>query len=156
MFAKCSSLKTINYLSSLDPSKVKSLGGMFCECASFVNLNLTWLKTKSCHNMSALFEKCVNLEKLMLPEHLETKFVKDMSFMFHGCVKLEKIDLSGIKTGNVVNMGSMFCNCESLKEIKFSKSFKTHKVMNMEKMFSGCGNLITLDLSSLKMFSGSL
>ena len=87
---------------------------------------------------------------------------KTCRYMFYDCSSLATLDLSGLETSKVTNMGYMFDDCSSLSSLDLS-GFDTSKVTDMGSMFSGCSNLTTLDLSGLdtskvtdmgSMFSG--
>ena len=70
------------------------------------------------------------------------------AFLFSGLRNVtEIVDISNLKTDNVVFMSNMFSGCESLTDVNLS-TFNTNKVTRMINMFSNCKNLNTLDLSS--------
>ncbi len=74
--------------------------------------------------------------------------------MFRDCSRLISVDLSGLDTSKVTEMGSkssrtaagMFESCSSLASLDLS-SFDTSKVTDMSRMFYGCAKLTSLDLS---------
>lgn len=66
--------------------------------------------------------------------------------MFSGFTSLREADFTGIDTGNVTDMRSMFYDCASLSSLDLS-SFNTGNVTDMSWMFYGCSNLSSLDLS---------
>ena len=78
--------------------------------------------------------------------NLKTDNVVNMESMFCNCFVLAHIDLSGFNTENVTNMASMFSGCQNLKSLDLS-GFNTAKVTNMRFMFLGCSGLTNLDLS---------
>jgi surface protein len=79
-----------------------------------------------------------------------------MNKMFQGCSSLTAIDLSGLDTSKVTNMGGMFRDCVSLSTLDLS-GLDTSKVTNMYEMFYNCSSFSTLDLSGFDMSSaGSL
>ena len=51
-----------------------------------------------------------------------------MSGMFKNCSSLKKINISNIKTKNVVNIYGMFFGCSSLKEVDIS-NFSLDKII---------------------------
>lgn len=67
--------------------------------------------------------------------------------MFYGCSSLASLDLSGLDTSRVTDMGSMFVRCSSLSSLDLSP-LDTSAVTHMAGMFSGCSKLTSLDLSS--------
>ena len=54
------------------------------------------------------------------------------------------MDISKIRTDNVVDMNNIFRNCLQLKEINLT-NFKTDKVKNMDCMFHLCDSLETFE-----------
>ena len=77
----------------------------------------------------------------------KTGNIINMQSMFNGCVGLKSLDLKFFNTSNVTNMESMFYNCTSLSTINLS-SFNTQKVTNMCYMFGNCTSLATINLSN--------
>ena len=77
----------------------------------------------------------------------DTHNVIDMNSMFYNCNSLTILDLSKFNTSNVTDMSLMFYKCSSLKELNLS-NFNTSKVENMNWMFAGCSSLTELDLSN--------
>ena len=67
--------------------------------------------------------------------------------MFYGCDGLRSVNLSGLDTSKVTNMGYMFSGCSSLKSLDLSR-LDTSNVTNMVYMFYQCMSLESLDLSS--------
>jgi len=94
---------------------------------------------------NCMFCKCKDFESLDL-SRLKTQNVVNMSFMFNECKSLKNLNLSYLDTSNVENMSFMFNECKSLKYIDLS-SFNTDKVKDMSAMFNRCESLISLDLS---------
>ena len=98
----------------------------------------------SCKNM---FSKCYYLVSVDL-SGLDTSQVTDMGSMFYECSKLSSLDLSSLDTSQVTNMSYMFSRCSSLTSLDLS-SLDTSQVTNMSYMFSRCSSLTSLDLSPL-------
>ena len=88
----------------------------------------------------------LNIEKIQNIENLITDEVVNMDSMFYNCDYLTELDLSGFNTDKVTGMGGMFYYCLALKELDFSE-FNTANVTNMAYMFYNCISLTTLDLS---------
>ena len=78
---------------------------------------------------------------------VDTSNVTDMGYMFYYCSKLVSLDLSSLDTSNVTNMRNMFYNCYYLTSLDLS-SFNTENVNDMSYMFCYCNKLTNLDLSS--------
>lgn len=73
--------------------------------------------------------------------------VMNMGSMFSECDSLTNLDLSNLDTSNVLNMSEMFWGCSNLTSLDLS-NFNTSNVFVMGAMFSNCTNLTSLDLSS--------
>ena len=124
-------------------SQIKSFEKLFdfCPCVSSINF-----KKFHRNNMRGMFWDCFSLEELNL-SNFNTINVTDMSDMFNGCSSLKKLNLSNFNTINVTNMASMFNGCSSIEEINLS-NFNTDNVINMSEMFNGCSSLKELNLSN--------
>ena len=59
--------------------------------------------------------ECTSLAILPDIRKLDTSNVTDISRMFHKCHNLEKLDLSGWNTSKITDMRSMFSECLGLK-----------------------------------------
>ena len=57
--------------------------------------------------------------------------------MFQSCVNLHRLDLSNFDVSSFKTTYEMFCNCNSLEELKISK-FPSENDINMTNMFGGC------------------
>ena len=95
-------------------------------------------------NTRAMFQNCKSLTQLDI-SRLKTSDVIYMSYMFNGCSSLESLDLSNFDTNNVKYMYEMFSNSKSLKKIDVS-SFDTQNVTDMQNMFSDCNSLEVLNV----------
>ena len=144
MFANCESLIELD-LSNFNTKNVTSMEGMFSECKTLQVLDVSRFDTSSVEDMFGMFSGCKNLKSLDV-SRFDTSSVEDMCSMFSECESLEELDVSGFDTRNVTNMGHMFGGCESLKELDVGK-FKTDKVKNMSFMFFNCKNLKSLGVS---------
>ena len=107
------SLETINFGNCFDTSNVANMSGMFANCLSLTNLDLSGFDTGN---------------------------VTDMSEMFYYCKSLTELDVSGFDTSNVTDMAAMFASCNNLTELDVS-GFDTSNVTDMSGMFNGCFNL---------------
>ena len=68
------------------------MNGIFCECNSLTNINLSNFNTQNVNDMSYMFFKCTSLTNINL------------------------FNLSNFNTENIANMSSMFYECNSLLE----------------------------------------
>ena len=63
-------------------------------------------------------------------------------------IYIESINFKKFYRNNIINMGSMFYECSSLKELNLN-NFNTCNVTYMMYMFFGCSSLKKLNLNNL-------
>ena len=83
-FSGCTSLKDIKF----GTNKMLSFNSTFCNCSSLVSIDISGFDVSNIDNMSKLFEGCVSLEELKLPDNFNTAKVKSMRAMFKNCTLL--------------------------------------------------------------------
>ena len=88
-----------------------------------------------------------NIEEVDL-SNLDTSKVVDMGSLFYGCSSLKSINVDNIDTSNVENMRSLFAYCKNLESIDLNK-LNTSNVTDMSNMFLECQSLKELDLKNL-------
>lgn len=123
----------------------------------------TFWGTESLHYIGKLFKpilpkgctSCAEMFQDFEGEYLDfsefnTEGVVDMTSMFRNCQNLKRLDLFSFDTSNVESMDMMFQGCTSLVELNIS-SFDTGKVFSAERMFCNCKSLRTLDISNFDM-----
>ena len=93
------------------------------------------------------FFECSNLLSLEGVENLNTAEIIDMGSMFRKCHSLKDINLTHFLTTKVQFMDGLFYGCESLTGINLN-SFNTSKVKSMLDMFGNCYSLTQLDLGN--------
>ena len=109
------------------------------------------LQYKETNNLSYMFGDEVNFSEIPLI-YISDNFVNinmsdiiNMSSMFSNCESLKSLpDISKWNTNNVNDMSSMFSNCESLKSLPDISKWNTNNVKDMRFMFSNCKSLISL------------
>ena len=95
----------------------------------------------------AWFYYMENLQSITGMNYLNTGDVTNMGSMFCKCTKLTSLDLSSFNTSQVTSMWGIFFGCSSLTSLDLS-SFNTSQVTRMISMFYDCSSLTNLDLSS--------
>lgn len=103
------------------------------------------LSFKGAKSLRELFQGYTALSEVDLTG-LDTGSVTNMGAMFQNCMSLGSIDMSGFDTSNVTGMSYMFCGCSSLTDLDLS-AFDTSSARGMSYMFCGCSSLNDLDLS---------
>ena len=148
MFSDCTTLTELD-VSNFDTSNVTDMSSMFYFCENLTELDLSNFDTSMVTVMSSMFYNCRNLTELDL-SNFDTSKVTSMNYMFNDCTNLTELDLSNFDTSNVTNMQNMFSDCTNLTNLNLS-GFDTQNVTTMFRMFYNCRNLINLDLSSFDM-----
>ena len=97
-------------------------------------------------NSNYMFYKCSSLTSLDL-SNLKSNQIVNMSWMFFGCVSLINLNLSNLNTKNVNDMNHMFTDCSSLTSLNLL-NLNTNNVKDMNYMFSNCSSLLSLNLSN--------
>lgn len=161
-FFGMSKLTSIENLSNLNTSKVRTMAGMFHQCSSLTSLNLSDFDTSRVTSMRYMFYGMKNMTRVNISSFVTTN-VTDMSGMFFDCRSLTSLNLSNFNTSNVERMDYMFDSCYKLTSLNLS-NFNTSKVKNMCCMFRHMNSLTSLDLSNFDtsnvtdmsyMFNGS-
>ena len=137
-----SALSKLEFNSSIDTSKVKSMNSMFGGIITEV-IDLSDFNTANVEDMSRLFYES-EVKEIKGLEKFDTSKVTDMSGMFSG-TKVKNLNLSSFDTSKVTDMSFMF---QSTKVENLNlRVFNTSNVTSMNSMFSG-SSATTLDLSS--------
>lgn len=145
-FSDCNQLKIIN-IEKWDTSNVTTMEYMFNGCNELQSLDLTNFNTSKCTNFHNMFGGCCTLTTLDV-SHFNTSKVTNMTWMFQKTYSLKELkgfeswDLSQVK-----NISCMFINT-GLNEIKFPRA---DNILTIESTFQNCTNLVTVDLSNLKL-----
>ena len=143
LFNGCENLE--NILQNFDTSKCTDMNGMFSGCKKLISLDISNFNMANVIKMNNMFENCDNLESLNFNQLINLNQVNDISFLFFGCKKLKYLDLSFLKTSNVLNMGYMFYNCENLKYLNIL-NFDSSSATNITHLFDGCKSLKYLNM----------
>ena len=85
-------------------------------------------------------------DRILQIEIVDEIYPESTRYWFFDCTKIETIDLKNINTSNTKDMGSMFWNCENLKEITLNSD--SSKVTDMSYMFYGCKNLTKINFEN--------
>ena len=103
------------------------MSGMFNDCSSLANLDLSGFDTAQVTNMVSMFSGCSSLMSLDL-SGFDTSKVTVMRSMFNGCSALKTLDLSGFDTSRATIAADMFQGC-SLDTVRCRpKQFLEHAV----------------------------
>ena len=145
LFYSCKSLKTIN-LSSFNFYNTENFDFMFSDCVNLkeiifpVDLNIS-----NAIYLNGMFKNCKSLKNLDLSK-FNTNNVEAMAYMFNGCDSLVNLDVSNFITQKVINMSYMFSQT-SLPSLDLS-SFLLPKNVVLNSIFKNCTQLNYLNISN--------
>ena len=153
LFSNFRALSLIEFGENFDTVLAIDMTGMFLNCTSLEELDLSNFDTRNVTSMYAMFGVYDNnsgfldnkLVSIKFGDNFKTNNVTNMRSMFTGLSKLETLDVSGFDTSKVTSMFHMFMRCENLKTLNLS-SFNTSNVTDMNQMFAYCKNLTELNL----------
>ena len=139
MFYNCRSLTELN-ISNWDVSKVTNMKGMFYKCSSLTELNISNWDVSNVTYMTEMFYDCESLTELNI-SNWDVSKVTDMRDMFDDCSSLTELNISNWNVSNVTDMRNMFYNCSSLTKLNIS-NWDVSNVTNIHYMFFNCDKLI--------------
>ena len=113
-FENCTNLIYFD-ISGFNIDNLKSVHKLFYKDKNLEKINLGFFKKNNIEDMSFLFAES-NINNFDFSK-IETTKVKNMSHMFYKCKDLEKVDSSHIKDSIVTDMSYMFSECKLLEDI---------------------------------------
>ena len=81
-------LSSITGISNLKTDNVTDMWGMFYNCSSLTNLDVTGFNTENVTSMGWMFYDCSNLNTIYAGDGWSTAMVQDGDYMFYGCTSL--------------------------------------------------------------------
>ena len=113
-FYNLPSLTEIVDIKYLNTSSVENMSGMFYNCSSLTELDVSGFDTQNVTTMSLMFDRCSGLTNLYLV-NFDTRNVSKMHYMFEGCTNLTTITVGvNWNTTNVESSDNMFYGCTSI------------------------------------------
>ena len=109
-----------------------------------------YFDTTNIESASQIFMNCNKLKKIQFPPSFNVG--KKANRMFKGCSNLEEVNTNFITSDEILEMDSMFEDCESLKDISFSNNFLTGEIKSLNSVFKNT-NLETLDMIYLRLYN---
>lgn len=149
MFAYCKSLKTLNVSGIQMPENLDS-SYMFSSLYLVTELDVNNFNMKKVENIQGMFQYSYNIQELEILgwntynlKKITSAFslAEPLDTGYTGVSNLRYLDVSGIITDNVTDMGFTFYGLRSLPYIDLSH-FKTSNVTSMHHMFAHCNNLV--------------
>ena len=149
MFQGCTKLTSSSILALRKQTfpKLKTIGGMFYNCAALTTVDLSAAIFGDVTNSSQVFQGCTNLTSVNLSSATFASATTMLS-MFNGCSSLQTITFkTGITLSNVTTIQGVFQGCTNLTSVNLS-SATFASATNMQSAFQGCSSLTAIDLSS--------
>ena len=118
--------------------------------------NLVYFPTVDTSNRttcSSMFKSCGSLQ--YVPPLTISNKCTSLNSMLMSCGALKSIDVSRWDTSNVTNMGYLFYECSTLKEITGIQNWDVSNVNNMSNIFGYCLALENIDLSGWDITSAT-
>ncbi|WEV72383.1 BspA family leucine-rich repeat surface protein [Bifidobacterium sp. ESL0790] len=146
MFNGCAKLTTALNLSGWKTGLVTDLSNMFDGDAALTTLDTTGWSIVSATTTANMFNGCANLSEITGINDWTrgtTDTLTSMANMFNGCTKLTNLDLSGWKTGLIINITGMFNSCANLTSLDLT-GWDTSQVTNMAGLFQNLDKLPTI------------
>lgn len=131
-----------------DTEKITSLKRFFKKCNGLIKIDMSEFIARNIENLNQMFNKCENLEYVNVA-NWKTKKLEKADELFKNCKRLKKIDgLNDWNVCHVVDMCSMFKNCESLEYLDLN-NWRPVNVKWYKQMFAGCKKLKILKFNYL-------
>ena len=104
-------IQEVDLTNFIAPS-ITTMKEMFYGCSRLISVKLSNIEVSSVQDISYLFYGYRKLQFLDLSNFKASP--TQMQFMFFNCYEITSLDLSGITTSNVNDMGSLFSGCRNL------------------------------------------
>lgn len=145
MFRECRSLSNID-LSCFDGCTSVSLDGTFVACTSLKSIDLSKIDLSRCESLWEAFGQCTSLTTLDV-SNLNWEGAGAFGYMFSGCSSLKSINLGDCHIINGGRIDGMFAGCSSLERLDYTRFEISADTYN--GFFSGCSSLRTIDVSKI-------
>lgn len=147
LFVYLSGLTSFN-LGQLKDMPLTSIKGWFKSCKALTSIDISDINISELKSMESLFEECINLEMVYLPEALsQPNKVESLKKMFYNCAKFPVGDLSSFDLANITDISYMFYGCSAITDINLNSNFTT-KLTNVAYLARGTG-IKTLDVTPI-------
>ena len=146
MFAGCSALRRID-LSAFDASRLRSAWGMFQDCRELREIALPARGFPELREAGSMFRACRRLRSFDFAA-LSAPNLEDASDFFRMCTGLGEVSFADARTGRLFTAERMFYGCRGLVCIAGASGLQTGRIENLSSMFRFCARLQHLDCAS--------
>ena len=157
IFQGCSNLEELLGYETMVTSSAKDIAGFFGDCSKLTNIDLSGWDTSNVINFTHMFYglrvNTINIKPLNFTsaEHIEGLFCGNPSLT---SIEANTSQIIGTKE-KPINIGQLFASATGIQNINldFLSGYFTN--YSYEGMFQGCSNVETIDLSTIKLISGT-
>ena len=133
LFMSLHKVKTISMYDVQFPDRM-DISALFNSCESLEHVYIDWAEYSD-HKVigiDRLFNNCFKIEDI--GENiglLDVSNVKEFSSVFNFCQKMKHIDISKWDMHNAESISGIFCQCNSLEELKLPEKMPTKGIRNL-------------------------
>ena len=135
----CKKLQKI-FLTDFDAEYVINMNTMFENCEQLCKIDLSDICMENVIYMESMFSNCVNLKEISLPDFSN---VLTINRMLYNCKNLKEFEKGDYSLERCEYMTSMFEKCKCLRSCIMPLYYESNpkKLLNMNSMFAECENL---------------
>ena len=150
MFLNCWSLEELD-VSGWNVSTVTNIGSMFLNCFSLKNLDITNWHAPNATAVNSMFDYCRSLEEIDIT-NLKPGAITTMSCMFRWCCSLRTIgNIDDWDLSACTKCDNVFTECHSLKRIPDISKWDLGKVDTASAMFNGCKSIEEIQFDDISL-----
>lgn len=140
MFYYCYSLKRITGIKDWNFQLTNSLAGMFTNCWSLEDLDVSGWNVSTITNLNGVFSNCWSLKNLDVSDW-HAGNCTNVASMFDYCYSLEEVDITKLKPGKITNISCLFRYCCSLKSFGNIDDWDLSACTRCDSAFQDCHSL---------------
>lgn len=139
-FGYCYNVKKITGIANWNFQLTNSISGMFMNCWSLEELDVSGWNVSTVTNISSMFANCWSLKELDISSW-HAGNATAVNNMFDYCYSLEEVDITNLKPGAITTMAAMFRSCVSLKSFGNIDDWDLSACTRLESLFQDCFSL---------------
>ncbi len=136
--------------------------GIFRNAGVLSSIDLSSITPSKVSDLSLVFESCLQLETIKLPDYLNLKKTTTMQRAFYNCSSLESFsEKIKVNAPELTTLSEMFYNCLSLTELNLDSLVNLSKnkydtKISLEAMTKNCSSLKSIKLPEIKNTESNL
>ena len=139
-FGYCYSLKKIKGISKWNFQLTNSINGMFNNCWSLEELDVSGWNVSTVTNIGSMFSNCWSLKELDI-SNWHAGNATAVNNMFDYCYSLEEVDITNLKPGAITTMSAIFRWCCSLRSFGNIDDWDLSACTKCDSAFQDCHSL---------------